>query len=290
MYAQMPVKRIAKVKCRLKLCVYSGNKGNNGIALVLFSESSVVLIFCIINYSFNFSGMKKILMVEDDRHLIELVDIHLKDINCDTTKVNNGKEALQIGLNQNFDLIILDIMLPDIDGLEICRQLRAEKNKTPILMLTARSEEIDKIIGLETGADDYITKPFSVRELMARVKAILRRSELSSQDISIEGKTIEYGDLLIDQSKRKAMLKGTKLDLTPKEFDLLYLFVCNPGKNYSREALLQKVWGHEFQGYEHTVNSHINRLRSKIEPEISQPIYILTTWGVGYRFNDELYK
>jgi DNA-binding response OmpR family regulator len=232
--------------------------------------------------------MKKILMVEDDTHLIELVDIHLKDINCNTTKVNNGTEALQKALTQNFDLIILDIMLPDIDGFEICRQLRAEKNKTPILMLTARSEEIDKIIGLETGADDYLTKPFNVRELIARVKAILRRSEVSSQINSAEEKIIEYGDLVIDRSKRKAILKGSKLDLTPKEFDLLYLFISNPGKSYSREALLQKVWGHEFKGYEHTVNSHINRLRAKIEPDISRPVYILTTWGVGYRFTDEL--
>ena len=157
-------------------------------------------------------------------------------------------------------------------------------------MLTARSEEIDKIIGLETGADDYMTKPFSVRELVARVKAILRRSEISSQNISSEDKAIEYGDLLIEPAKRKALLKGSKLDLTPKEFELLYLFVCNPGKSYSRELLLKKVWGLEFKGYEHTVNSHINRLRAKIEPDISQPVYILTTWGVGYRFTDELYK
>jgi DNA-binding response OmpR family regulator len=234
--------------------------------------------------------MKKILMVEDDKHLIELVDIHLKDINCHTTKISNGKEALQKGLSENFDLIILDIMLPDMDGFEICRQLRAEKNKTPILMLTARSEEIDKIIGLETGADDYLTKPFSVRELIARVKAMLRRCEIFSQNISLEDRSIEYGDLFIDRAKRKALLKGSKLDLTPKEFDLLYLFISNPGKSYSREALLQKVWGQEFKGYEHTVNSHINRLRAKIEPDISQPVYILTTWGVGYRFTDELYK
>ena len=229
-------------------------------------------------------------MAEDDKHLIELVDIHLKDINCDTTKISNGREALQKGLSQNFDLIILDIMLPDMDGFEICRQLRAEKNKTPILMLTARSEEIDKVIGLETGADDYLTKPFSVRELVARVKAILRRSEIFSQNISPEDRLIEYGDLFIDHAKRKALLKGSKLDLTPKEFDLLYLFICNPGKSYSRETLLQKVWGQEFKGYEHTVNSHINRLRAKIEPDISKPVYILTTWGVGYRFTDELYK
>jgi DNA-binding response OmpR family regulator len=233
--------------------------------------------------------MKKILMVEDDKHLTELVDIHLKDINCNTTKVSTGKEGLQQGLSKQFDLIILDIMLPDIDGFDICRQLRTEKIKTPILMLTARSEEIDKIIGLETGADDYLTKPFSVRELVARVKAILRRAALNLNQPS-EDKLIEYGDLFIDPAKRKALHKGTKLDLTPKEFDLLYLFISNPGKSYSREVLLQKVWGQEFKGYEHTVNSHINRLRAKIEPDISNPTYILTTWGVGYRFTDELYK
>ena len=156
-------------------------------------------------------------------------------------------------------------------------------------MLTARSEEIDKIIGLETGADDYLTKPFSVRELVARVKAILRRAALNLNQPS-EDKLIEYGDLFIDPAKRKGLHKGTKLDLTPKEFDLLYLFISNPGKSYSREVLLQKVWGQEFKGYEHTVNSHINRLRAKIEPDISNPTYILTTWGVGYRFTDELYK
>jgi DNA-binding response OmpR family regulator len=232
--------------------------------------------------------MKKILMVEDDENLLELVDIHLKDIHCETTKANTGKKALEKGLKQTFDLIILDIMLPDMDGFQVCQHLRAEKVTTPVLMLTARSEEIDKIIGLETGADDYLTKPFSIRELIARVKAILRRAELNVAVSTTGNAVIEYGDLLIDQAKRKAVLNKVKLDLTPKEFDLLYLFVSNPGRSYSREALLQKVWGHEFKGYEHTVNSHINRLRAKIEPDVAHPTYILTTWGTGYRFTDEL--
>lgn len=227
-------------------------------------------------------------MVEDDENLLELVDIHLKDIHCETTKVNTGNKALEKGLKQTFDLIILDIMLPDMDGFQICQRLRTEKVTTPILMLTARSEEIDKIVGLETGADDYLTKPFSIRELMARVKAILRRAELSVNAGIEEHPVIEYGDLVIDKAKRKALLKNIKLDLTPKEFDLLFLFVSNPGKSYSREVLLQRVWGHEFRGYEHTVNSHINRLRAKIEPDLAHPTYILTTWGTGYRFNDEL--
>jgi two-component system, OmpR family, alkaline phosphatase synthesis response regulator PhoP len=232
--------------------------------------------------------MKKILMVEDDENLLELVDIHLKDIHCETTKANTGRKALEKGLKQNFDLIILDIMLPDMDGFEICRRLREEKVSTPILMLTARSEEIDKVIGLETGADDYLTKPFGIRELQARVKAILRRVELNANSEDASHQVLEYGDLVIDQAKRKALLKNIKLDLTPKEFDLLYLFVSNPGRSYSRETLLRKVWGLEFKGYEHTVNSHINRLRAKIEPDISHPTYILTTWGSGYRFTDEL--
>jgi DNA-binding response OmpR family regulator len=153
-------------------------------------------------------------------------------------------------------------------------------------MLTARSEEIDKIIGLETGADDYLTKPFSIRELLARIKAVLRRVDINVSYQKTD--SIEIGDLSIDPSKRKVMLGNRKLELTPKEFDLLYLFMTNPGRSYSREALLNAIWGYEFNGYEHTVNSHINRLRSKIEPDLSSPKYILTSWGIGYRFTDEI--
>ena len=155
------------------------------------------------------------------------------------------------------------------------------------MMLTARSEEIDKIIGLETGADDYLTKPFSIRELIARIKAILRRSEISTTNNQFDT-AISIGDLTVDPVKRKVTMKETKLELTPKEFDLLYLFITNPGRTYSRDALLNAVWGYEFSGYEHTVNSHINRLRAKIESDLSNPNYILTTWGVGYRFTDEI--
>lgn len=232
--------------------------------------------------------MKNILMVEDDVSIIELVDIHLKDIHCQTTKANNGTDGLRYASKNKYDLIILDIMLPDIDGIEICKRIRAEKNFTPILMLTARSEEIDKIIGLETGADDYLTKPFSIREFIARVKAILRRTEMENSDKKIEKEVFEYDSLLIDPIKRKVTLYGKKIELTPKEFDLLYLFMSNPGKIYSRENLLNLVWGYEFSGYEHTVNSHINRLRTKIEADLTIPKYILTTWGVGYQFSDEI--
>ena len=232
--------------------------------------------------------MKNILIIEDDINILELVDIHLKDIHCTTTKANNGTDGIKHALKKTFDLIILDIMLPDIDGIEVCKKLRAADISTPIMMLTARSEEIDKVIGLETGADDYLTKPFSIRELIARVKAILRRTEINKNTQANTDKIISYGTLSIDPQKRKVLVENNKIELTPKEFDLLYLFMSNPGKSYSRENLLNIVWGYEFSGYEHTVNSHINRLRTKIEADLNNPIYILTTWGIGYRFSDEI--
>ncbi len=231
--------------------------------------------------------MKKILLIEDDIHIKELLELHLKDLECHLMSFTNGKAGYNAALLEQLDLVILDINLPDKDGLEICRDLRANKIKTPILMLTARSEEIDKIMGLETGADDYLTKPFSIREFLARVKAIFRRVDML-KDEEPPAQILKYGLLQIDQGKRKVMIKDKRIDLTPKEFDLLYLLASNPGKNYSRDKLLSLVWGYEFEGYEHTVNSHINRLRAKVEEDLSNPTYILTTWGVGYRFNDDL--
>ena len=231
---------------------------------------------------------KKVLIVEDDADISGLIEIHLKDMGFETMVIDRGDTALEVALTQNFDFIILDIMLPGKDGLEVCRELRGAKLKTPILMLTARSEEIDKILGLEMGADDYLTKPFSIRELTARVKAILRRTEALSDANKGSDEIIRHDELVIDKNKRKVILNSERVDLTPKEFDLLTLMAENPGKSYSRENLLSVVWGYEFAGYEHTVNSHINRLRSKIEKDLSKPKYILTSWGVGYRFNDEL--
>ena len=227
-------------------------------------------------------------MIEDDVSIVELVAIHLKDIYCELTKAHSGIEGLNLATKNKYDMIILDVMLPGMDGIEICRRLRADKIFTPILMLTARSEEIDKIIGLETGADDYLTKPFSIREFIARVKAILRRTEMVNTENEVLEEVFECSGLMIDPIKRKVTLEGVKVELTPKEFDLLYLFMSNPGKSYSRENVLNLVWGYEFSGYEHTVNSHINRLRTKIEADLATPKYILTTWGVGYRFTDEL--
>lgn len=232
--------------------------------------------------------MKKVLLIEDDIHIKELLEIHLKDLECQLSMSMDGMKGYEMAMNETFDLIVLDVMLPNKDGLEICRDLRANNIHTPILMLTARSEEIDKILGLETGADDYLTKPFSVREFIARVKAIFRRVQMLKSKDETEEKIIECGELVIDKSKRKVIIEENRVDLTPKEFDLLYLLASNPGKSFSRDRLLGLVWGYEFEGYEHTVNSHINRLRVKVEKDLSNPIYILTTWGVGYRFNDEL--
>ena len=231
--------------------------------------------------------MKKVLIVEDEREIVDLLSIHLRDLNCSVDFALDGETGLNKAQHNAYQLIILDLMLPKVNGLLVCQKLRALDNFTPILMLTAKSEEFDKVLGLESGADDYMTKPFGVRELIARVKAIFRRQDLAQQNNDAP-KKLKFADLEIDINLRKVSLKQVRVDLTPKEFDLLTLMARNPGKNYNRNQLLDLVWGYEFSGYEHTVNSHVNRLRAKIEADINQPRYILTSWGVGYRFNDEL--
>ena len=232
--------------------------------------------------------MRPVLVIEDDADIVDLLEIHLKDLDCELTKAYRGDDGLEIALAGNFDLIILDLMLPGYDGMEICRKLRAKEIQTPILMLTAKSEEIDKVLGLETGADDYMTKPFSVREFIARVKALFRRTRsFENPRTEQKNKVLNFGLLKIEIEKRKVTLGGDRVELSPKEFDLLTLLASNPGKSFNRSRILNLVWGYEFEGYEHTVNSHINRLRGKIEPDISEPTYILTTWGIGYRFTEE---
>ncbi|WP_405414903.1 response regulator transcription factor [Maribacter sp. Asnod1-A12] len=230
--------------------------------------------------------MKHILIIEDDPEIIKLLELHLSDVSYETTMAMNGLEGLQLALENDFDLILLDLTLPGLDGVEVCRKIRATKN-TPVIMLTAKSEEIDRVLGLEIGADDYMTKPFSIRELLARIKAVLRRINNSSnkqEDISI----ISAEGLFIDIDKRKVVLGDYKIELSPKEFELLVLMASNPGRNYTRTELLNIIWGYNFEGYEHTVNSHINRLRAKIESDMANPNFILTTWGVGYKFNEEI--
>lgn len=232
---------------------------------------------------------KKVLIVEDDRNIIDLLTIHLHDLGCEVKAVTNGNHGLAAAQEVPYDLILLDIVLPGLNGTEVCRKLRQGGCRTPILMLTAKSEEIDKVIGLETGADDYLTKPFSIREFIARVKVIFRRSENDvGGNMVISKSVIVCGPLKIEVDKRKVTLNGVRIELSPKEFDLITLLAFNPGRSYSRKILLNLVWGYDFEGYEHTVNSHINRLRGKIEEDVANPKFILTSWGVGYRFTEEL--
>ena len=234
--------------------------------------------------------MKKVLIIEDDPEIIHLLEIHLKDLGCTVLSVQRGDHGLFKAINENPDLIILDVMLPEMDGIEVCQKIRAQQIKCPIMMLTAKSEEIDKVLGLEVGADDYLTKPFSVREFIARVKAIFRRQKMETYDKPNQDhhKTMQFDTLGINVDMRKVVLDGKRVELSPKEFELLVLLSSNPGKSYDRTKLLNLIWGYDFKGYEHTVNSHINRLRSKIEPDMGNPKFILTTWGVGYKFNEEL--
>jgi DNA-binding response OmpR family regulator len=231
--------------------------------------------------------MKKVLIIEDDKEISDLLEIHLKDIDCGISKEYNGITGLNKVKLENYDLIVLDVMLPGMDGLEVCKEIRKSGILTPILMLTSKSEEIDKVLGLELGADDYLTKPFSIKEFIARIKAIFRRVELIKQTGKDE-KDINYKNIIVEISTHKVLINNRSIDLTPKEFDLLYLLASHPGRVYSRENLLNIIWGYQHKGYEHTVNSHINRLRSKIEKDISNPQYVLTSWGSGYRFNDQL--
>ncbi|HEX9841205.1 MAG TPA: response regulator transcription factor [bacterium] len=229
----------------------------------------------------------RILLIEDDPEIAELVHLHLRDEGYQVERADTGDGGLVLALQGGWGLVILDLMLPGLGGLDVCRRLREQEQQVPILMLTARSEEIDKVLGLELGADDYLTKPFSVRELRARVKALLRRSQLAGALPAPERPVeVRHAGLAIHLEKRRVTLRGKPVELTAKEFDLLALFACNPGKPYNREQLLNQVWGYSYTGYEHTVNSHINRLRAKIEADPSHPRYIITVWGFGYRFAD----
>jgi two-component system OmpR family response regulator len=230
---------------------------------------------------------KKILIIEDNRHLARLLESHLHDLAFQVDIAFDGSSGFAKADSDNYDLVILDLMLPDIDGIEICRRLRRKSSYVPILMLTAKSSEMDRVVGLEIGADDYVTKPFSIRELLARVKAILRRvEELTTGSGADMPAVIRAGDIVIDPEKRSATLQGRPVELTAKEFDLLLHFARNPGKVYTRSQLLDSVWGYGHDGYEHTVNTHINRLRTKIEKDPANPAYIKTVWGVGYKFID----
>ena len=224
-------------------------------------------------------------IIEDDPNIRKLIKIVLSELNVPISEYDNGWKGLDALSQKKFSILILDLMLPGVNGLEICRKIRQSDKQMPILMLTSKSEEDDKIAGLEIGADDYLTKPFSNRELLARVKALLRRSELKSNTDRKENRLISIGTLSLDLNNRILTKNGIEINLTAKEFDLIQLFMSNPGRTFSRMDVLERVWGEQFEGLEHTVNSNINRLRNKIEEEPSQPKYIITMWGLGYKFN-----
>jgi DNA-binding response OmpR family regulator len=227
----------------------------------------------------------KILVIEDDTNIAELIALHLRDLPAVVDIRHQGWQGLDAAASGHYDFLVLDLMLPGIDGMEICRQLRQRRQHLPILMLTSKSEEHDKIAGLEIGADDYLTKPFSPGELVARVRSILRRTHNEQKQQEKQLQRIVRGPLVMDLEHRSVLKGDTTLDLTQKEFELLQLFMQNPGKAFSRQQILDEVWGEQFEGLEHTVNSNINRLRAKIEDDLTQPQFILTAWGVGYKFN-----
>ncbi len=227
---------------------------------------------------------KKLLIVEDDENIAELLQLHLREEGFDITHAADGNAGMEKLRQGGWDALILDLMLPGVDGLEICRFARTMTRYTPIIMISARSSETHRVLGLELGADDYLAKPFSMLELVARVKALFRRQEAMSQNLRLDAGTLTFGALTIDPLARDVQLNHLSVELTPREFDLLYFFARNPDKVFSRLNLLNQVWGYEHEGYEHTVNTHINRLRIKIEDNPAEPNFIRTVWGKGYKF------
>jgi DNA-binding response OmpR family regulator len=227
---------------------------------------------------------RRLLVVEDDPDLARLARHHLEGEGWSVRVEHDGLRALQAARAGGFDLLVLDLMLPGLDGLSICRELRGSGRYVPIIVVTAKGTEVDRVLGLELGADDYLTKPVSFRELVARVRSIFRRVDaLSSGDEGDEG-PLECGPLSIDPVRRRVTLAGRAVDVTAKEFDLLMHFAAHPGRVFSRTELVEAVWGIGYSGYEHTVNSHINRLRAKINGDGPRQAFIETVWGVGYRF------
>ncbi len=227
---------------------------------------------------------KKLLIVEDDENIAELLQLHLREEGYELVHAADGTQGLQLLKQGGWDALILDLMLPGVDGLEICRHARTMTRYTPIVMISARSSETHRVLGLELGADDYLAKPFSMLELVARVKALFRRQEAMSQNLMQDAGILTFDRLTIDPLARDVRLREQPVELTPREFDLLWFFAKHPGKVFSRLNLLNQVWGYQHEGYEHTVNTHINRLRIKIEDNPAEPEFILTVWGKGYKF------
>lgn len=227
---------------------------------------------------------KRILIVEDDGDIAELLQLHLRDEGYAISHAADGNRGMAMLEQGGWDALILDLMLPGVDGLEICRRARTMTRYTPIIITSARSSEVHRVLGLELGADDYLAKPFSMLELVARVKALFRRQEAMSRNLRMDAGVLSFSDLTIDPIAREVHLHQQPVELTPREFDLLYFFARYPGQVFSRLSLLNQVWGYQHEGYEHTVNTHINRLRIKIERNPAEPERILTVWGMGYKF------
>ncbi|WP_368641005.1 response regulator transcription factor [Castellaniella ginsengisoli] len=227
---------------------------------------------------------KRILIVEDDDDIAELLRMHLSDEGYDAVRVADGTQGMAALGQGGWHALVLDLMLPGVDGLEICRRARAMAYYIPIIVTSARSSEVHRILGLELGADDYLAKPFSMLELVARVRALLRRSDALARNARLDAGVLVLGGLSIDPIAREVRLDGQPVELTPREFDLLHFFARHPGRVFSRLDLLNQVWGYRHDGYEHTVNTHINRLRMKIEGNPSEPRLILTVWGRGYKW------
>jgi len=230
----------------------------------------------------------KILVVDDEKTLVKGIKFNLENEGYTVDTCYDGAAAVEMAAAESYDLIILDLMMPKLDGLGACQQIRMF-SMVPIIMLTAKSEDADKLLGFESGADDYITKPFNILELKARVRALLRRSNATAamqKDAAAEAALLTKGDISLDTEKRQAFKKGLPVELTMKEYDLIEFFMKKPGKVFSRENLLDLVWGYDYQGDIRTVDVHIRRLREKLEPNPASPAYILTKWGVGYYFAD----
>lgn len=232
-----------------------------------------------------------VLIVDDERPIVDILKYNLEKDGYNTIEAYDGAQAVELALSQNPDIILLDVMLPKMDGFEVCRKVREKKPSIPILMLTAREEEVDKVLGLELGADDYITKPFSVRELMARIKANLRRSNTEQPEVSTETtNVVNAGRIIINLDRYEVSRDGVVVDLTLREFELLKFLAVQPDKVFTREMLLEKVWGYEYYGDVRTVDVTIRRLREKIEDDPSLPNFIVTKRGVGYCFNKDNIK
>jgi len=232
--------------------------------------------------------MPKVIIVEDDPAIAEMLVYHLQDLGYEVEHFSNGLIAKEFLFSAKYDLVLLDIMLPGYNGLDICRELRQQRPSVPIMLLTSLDGEADRVIGLELGADDYLTKPFSMRECQARIKALLRRCDLNHQaEVSPNVPSeITFEELQINEESRKIVLDDKVIELTAREFDLLLYFAKNMEKVFSRSQLLDAIWGYSHEGYEHTVNTHINRLRKKLKRADNKPDFIQTVWSVGYRFLD----